>query len=89
MQRFGNKTTELIATARFGGGIRQHVTVAAHEIMQLLVACHSHQDIGVIGTITRFSKIEGLFGLQVEGKWFVTFRWSDDFGAYQIRLERR
>ena len=25
----------------------------------------------------------------IEGKWFVTFRWSDDFGAYQILLERR
>lgn len=89
MQRFANKTTELIATTRFGGGIRQHITVAAYEIIQLLVACHSHQDIGVIGPITRFSKIDGLYGLQVEGKWYVTFRWSEDFGAYQIRLERR
>ncbi|MDH2406347.1 plasmid maintenance system killer protein [Bradyrhizobium sp. JR1.5] len=89
MQRFATKTTELIATTRFGGGIRQHITVAAHEIMQLLVACHSLQDIGVIGTITRFAKTDGLYGLKVEGKWFVTFRWSKDFGAYQIRLERR
>jgi hypothetical protein len=89
MQRFANKTTELIATTRFGGGIRQHVTVAAYEIMQLLVACHSHQDIGVIGPITRFARTDELYGLQVEGKWYVTFRWSEDFGAYQIRLERR
>lgn len=87
MQRFATKTTEQIATTRFGGGIRQHITVAAHE--QLLVACHSHQDVATIGPIFRFTKTAGLYGLHVEGKWFVTFRWSDDFGAYQIHLERR
>ena len=33
MQRFANNTTELIYLTRFGGGVRQHISIAAHEIM--------------------------------------------------------
>lgn len=89
MNRFQNKKTEVIYLTRFANGVRQHVSVAAHEIMRLLVASHSHQDLAVIGQIVRWTKVKGLFGLHVEGKWYVTFRWSEDFGAYDILLERR
>jgi plasmid maintenance system killer protein len=89
MDRFADKRTETIYLTRFGSGVRQHVSVEAHESMQLLVASRTHQDIAVMGPIVRWKKEPGLYGLHIEGKWFVTFRWSDDFGAYQIHLQRR
>ena len=89
MDQFADKRTEDIYLTRFGRGVRQHISVAAHEAMRLLVASRSHQDIAVIGPIVRWKKELGLYGLHIESKWFVTFRWSDDFGAYEIHLQRR
>ncbi len=89
MHRFADKKTELIYLTQFARGVRQHVSVEAHKAIRLLVVCCSHQDVSVIGPIFRWRKEPGLYGLHIEGKWFVTFRWSDDFGAYQILLERR
>jgi plasmid maintenance system killer protein len=89
MRRFADKKTELIYLTRFAQGVRQNVSIEAHKAMRLLVASSSHQDVSVIGPIFRWRKELGLFGLHIGGKWFVTFRWSDDFGAHGIILERR
>jgi hypothetical protein len=57
--------------------------------MRILDAAFSLQDVGVLGTITRWPNAPDRFGLPVDGKWYVTFTWSVDFGAWDIRLERR
>jgi hypothetical protein len=28
------------------------------------------------------------YGLRIDSKWYVSFAWNDDFGAFAIRLER-
>ena len=89
MRRFDDETTREIYTTRFGAGVPQHVSVTAHETIHPLVAAHSLQDVGVLGTIIRLRNAPERFGLHINGKWHVTFAWSEDFGAYRIKLERR
>jgi hypothetical protein len=63
--------------------------VGAHEIARLLAAARSLQDVGVIGPIIRWHNSPERYGSHVYGKWHVTWSWSTDFGAYEMRLERR
>jgi len=89
MNRFENEATEQIYHTRFAPGVPKHVCVAAHEIMRILIAARSLQDVGVLGCILRWRNLPGRYGLQIDGKWNVTFTWNNTFGATAIRLERR
>ena len=89
MKRFDDERTREIYETRFSNGVPEHVSVAAHQIVHPLVAASSLQDVGVLGAIVRWRNVPKRYGLQVDGKWHVTFAWSDDYGAYAIRLERR
>jgi len=89
MKRFDDDRTREIYETRFALGVPEHVSVAAHETMHPLVAACSLQDVGILGPIIRLLNTPDRYGLLVNGKWHVTFAWSDDFGAYAIKLERR
>jgi hypothetical protein len=89
MERFSDQQTECIYETRFAQGVPQHVSITAHEIMRPLVAACSLQDVGVLGQIICCAAAPERYGLHVYGKWYVTFTWIDQIGAYQLLLERR
>lgn len=84
-----DKRTRQIYETRFADGVPDHISVAAHETMHPLVASRSLQDVGVLGPIIRLLNTPERYGLHIDGKWHVTFAWSEHFGAYAIKLERR
>jgi hypothetical protein len=88
MKTFLNNQIEQIYHTGFAAGVPQRVSVAAHEVTRLLLAAGSLQDVGVIGPIERWANLPGRYGLHVEGKWRVTFVWSDE-RAWELKLERR
>ena len=88
MERFSSDAAHEIYETRFTADIPDHVTVAAHETMRILIAARSLQDVGVLGSIVRWQNAPDRYGLAVHGKWHVTFSWSDSFGAYEIAVER-
>ncbi len=89
MKRFADKRTQEIYETRFGSGVAKHLAVATHEVTRLLVAACDLQDVGILGPILRWRNAPERYGLHIHGKWHVTFAWSDDIGAHEIRLERR
>lgn len=89
MRRFDDDKLREIFETRFAAGVPKHVSVAAHQTTHPLVAARSLQDVGVLGSIVRLRNAPDRFGLHVSGKWHVTFGWSDEFGAFELKLERR
>jgi plasmid maintenance system killer protein len=88
MKRFSRDIDREIYETRFTADIPDYVTIAAHETMRVLMAARSLQDVAILGSIVRWHKLPDRYGLSVHGKWHVTFNWSDDFGAYEIALDR-
>ena len=82
-----NKLLEIYET-RFAKGVPDRVSVGAHKVTHLLVAARDPQDIDVLGTILQWPNSPKRYGIQIYGKWHVTFAWSNTF-ADKIRLERR
>jgi plasmid maintenance system killer protein len=89
MKQFTDRRIREIYETRFAAGVPKHVSVAAHETVRPLVAACGLQDVGVLGPIVRWPKAPERYGLHINGKWHITFAWSDDFGAHEICLERR
>jgi len=89
MSRFEDETTQQIYLTRFASGVPQHVSVAAHEALRLLVAATSFQDVGVLGPVCRWRSLPGRYGVVIDDKWHVTFGWDETFGASALKLERR
>ena len=89
MRQFKDKRTRAVYETQFATGIPKHVSVAAHEAMRVLVASRSLQDVGTRGAIIRWLNAPDLFGTYIYGKWYVTYAWSEDFGAAEICLEKR
>jgi plasmid maintenance system killer protein len=89
MKRFDDDKLVEIYETRFAADVPEHVSIAAHETAYPLVAARSLQDVGVLGPILRLRNTPDRYGLHIDGKWHLTFSWCDDFGAYNIRLERR
>jgi len=89
MHRFGNAGAEDAHSRGFGPGLPKHIARKAHQVIHLLIASHTIQDVRVIGLIYRWPKHPQRWGLLIEGKWFVTFVWIDGLGATEINLERR
>ena len=89
MTKFEDETTQQIYLTRFAPGIPQHVSVAAHEALRLVVAATSLQDVGVLGPVFRWRSLAGRRGIAVDEKWHVTFSWDETFGASALKLERR
>ncbi|RUV80713.1 hypothetical protein EOA51_32660 [Mesorhizobium sp. M1A.F.Ca.IN.020.32.1.1] len=89
MERFADEIAEEIYWTRFAPGIDQHLTVKAHRILRPLVAARGLQDVGVFGSVLRWKNAPGRFGVQVEGKWHLTFCWIEGEGPFDIRFERR
>jgi len=88
MTRFLDQRSADVCATGLHTQIPKHITKAAREDMQLLMAACSLQDGSVIRLpIFRWFKL-GRYGFRVEGKWFVTFEWDDAFGARAILLER-
>jgi len=56
--------------------------------LRLLVAARSLQDVGIMGPIARSPKDDGVYGVAIDGKWFIWFKWEDFVGAYDIELGR-
>ena len=89
MKRFDDERIQGIYETRFCHGVPEHVSVAAHKLVHPLLAACSLQDVSVLGAIFRWSNSPERYGLLVEGKWYVSFAWNEDFGAVAIRIERR
>jgi antitoxin HigA-1 len=88
MRRFADDKLEEIYHTRFAVGLPKHVLINAHEVASLLVASRSLQDVGVIGPIIRLSKQRDRYASCVHEKWHITWKWSPNFGAYDMRLKR-
>jgi plasmid maintenance system killer protein len=89
MQKFKGDKIRQIYETRFAVGVPQHVCVAAHATVHPLLAARDLQDIGVLGQIIRLRNNTDRYGLHINGKWHVTFAWSDDYGAFEVAIERR
>lgn len=89
MKRFKDKRTLEVFQTRFAKGLLSHVSIEAHELIRVLVAAHAMEDVGVLGSVFRWKNVRERLGLHVHGKWYVTFTWSDEFGAHDICLQRR
>jgi hypothetical protein len=88
MKRFADNRSWEVFTNGFLTGVRKDLTRKARWYMHLLVAAESWQDVAVIGRVATWSRIRR-FGLQIDGKWFVTFEWEPYFGAKEIKFERK
>lgn len=89
MKRFLNKAVEEIYETRFAQGFTEQLSIAAHKLLRPLVAARSLHDVDVYGPIYDWVKLPGRLGIQVEGKWFLTFNWIEGEGPFEIQLERR
>jgi hypothetical protein len=85
MKRFADEIIEEIYYTRFAPGIPEHVAVKAHKVVHPLVAACSLQDVDVYGPIYKWSDRRAV---HVDGKWYLTFDWVDEAGAFAICLER-
>ena len=89
MRQFKDRRSLQIYETRFAVNVPQHVSVTAHKVMRIIVAARSLQDIGVLGSINRWRSAPDRLGINVYGKWHVTFAWNKEFGATEISLERK
>lgn len=89
MARFEDEFTKNIYDAVLKCGVPPHVRDRAREVMAVVAAAGSLQDIGVLGKITRRREMPCRLGVTVDENWRVTFVWDDLFGASSIHLERR
>jgi plasmid maintenance system killer protein len=89
MKRFDDEKIEEIFETGFGAGVPKHICFVAHKRTRLLVAACSLQDVGIMGPIVCWPNAPERYGIQIRGKWHVTFAWDELSGAEQIRLERR
>lgn len=89
MSQFEDELTEEIYITRFASGVPQHISVAAHEMLHVLIAAKSLRDVAVLGRILRWSNLPGRLGLQVNEKWHLLFAWSEEHGVSQLSLRRR
>ena len=88
MRRFADERLEQIYHTRFAAGLPSPVVISAHEVAHLLAASRSLQDVGVIGPIIQLRNPPDRHASHVHGKWHITWDWSADFGAHEMRLER-
>ena len=91
MKRFAEARAEEVFRNAAFPGVPSHIARRGRWLMHLLVAAQEWDDVGVIAKdrVARFTRTEGLFGVQVEGKWFVTFMWIPPMGVMEIGLTRR
>lgn len=89
MDLFADEITEEIYRTRFSTCAPEHVVVAAHRAVHLLLAASRLNDIRFAGVPVRFRNRPGEFGVVIDEKWHVTFRWDDRHGAHTLKFERR
>lgn len=89
MDPFADKITEEIYRTRFSTCAPEHVVVAAHKAIHLILAASRLGDVRFAGAPVRFRSRPGTFGVAVDEKWHVTFQWGDRRGAHTLRFERR
>lgn len=87
VNRFTDDRTTEVFQGGFAPGIPKHVAHDAGWLMQVLVCATSLQDVAIMGSVVRWPET-GRLGLQVGGKWYVTFTWDPLAGAKEITLER-
>ena len=90
MNRFKGQKARRAYENRFAHGVPEHISSDAHKKIRILMAARSLQDVGILGRIVRWQKSPEWYGIELQGsKWHVLFRWSNEFGAFEISLERR
>ena len=88
VQRFSDPVAEEIYHTGFSPRLPKGIARKAYSRVRLLVAAKSLQDVGIMGPIARSSKDDGVYGVAINGKWFIWFKWEDLVGAYDIELGR-
>jgi len=89
MNRFMGDRVAEIHQWRVVQGIEEHLSISAHKKLNRLVAATSLQEVDTFGPAYDWTNAPGRLGIQVEGKWFLTFTWIEGQGAFEIQLERR
>jgi plasmid maintenance system killer protein len=89
MSRFADGRTEEVYNNGFAAGVPKHSAHAAHWNIHLLMAAHGWEDLAIFKKIATWPKNPGLYGLHIEGKWYVIFRWSKLARAFEVQLTRR
>jgi len=90
MKRFANTRAEEVHKTGFARGVPKNIGRQAHWLMHLLLAAQDLQDVGFIGKITRWCVDDReLYGLHINGKWYVTFLWLELARAVEVNIERR
>jgi plasmid maintenance system killer protein len=87
--RFAEPRAEQVHRTGFARGLPESTSRKAFKVIRLLLASRDLRDVSVIGGIAVWPNDPDCFGLHVERKWFVTFRWDPRIGAVEIRLTRR
>jgi plasmid maintenance system killer protein len=88
MRRFDESRARACYLTGGARGVPNRIALRAHRMLHLLLACHSWDDVTVVGPVIHWKTI-GRFGLFVDKKWHIMFDWVEDFGATEISLERR
>src|SRR5258708_22094879 len=88
MRRFLDPIAEEVYKTGFSAGLPKATARKAHTRIRLLVAARTLQDVGVMGPIGRSDSDQNLYGIEVDGKWLLGFRWEDLVGAHDITLYR-
>jgi plasmid maintenance system killer protein len=89
MRIYVDARTKLVLETGFARGVPKHICKKAHRMMHLLRAASGWQDVNVAGVVRRVRGSEQRYGLNVEGKWYVTFDWDETLGLREVLLERR
>ena len=88
MQRFTDPDAEEIYTTGVSRRLPKGVARKAYRRLHLLLAARSLQDIAVMGPIARWPRAPSTYGVHVDGKWFIRFKWENLLGAFDIKLAR-
>jgi hypothetical protein len=86
--RFADSRVEEVHKTGISKGLPRAVSRKAWWMTHLLVAAYELGDLLVMGSLLRLPGSERL-AINVQGKWHLTFAWSEIGGASEIKLERR
>ena len=89
MSRFLDTTTRRVVENGVAPRVPSRVARRAQWRCGLLLAAAEWRDVTFIGPLASWPEMPERPGVHIDGRWYVTFRWDEAFGATDICLERR
>jgi plasmid maintenance system killer protein len=86
MDRIADQRLVEIHAARTIPDLPADLCQQAYRILRLVLAARTRSDLDIF---TRFAELaDGHLAIHVQGKWIMTFTWSEGFGATDLALSR-